>query len=179
MSPKGSLVILTGASGSGKTAIARAFEAKYTEHYHVRFCDSIGVPDTDVIKAFGEGHQPGGAWQRAITLQWLGGTIPPLLAAGSAVLFEGQMRIAFITEALRVARIFNALIVLVDCSDTIRAQRLTHDRRQPELADANMMDWATYLREEALAAGCEILDTTDRTIAESVESIARAFARMT
>jgi dephospho-CoA kinase len=172
---QGSLVILTGASGSGKTAIAEAFEAAYSEHCQVRLCDSIGVPHADVMKAFGEGHQPGGAWQRAITLQWIGGAIPPLLASGKSVLFEGQMRIAFITEALRVARIDCERVILVDCSDAVRVERLTHDRRQPELADANMMGWATYLRDEALAAGCEILDTSERSIDESVRCIAHAF----
>jgi hypothetical protein len=33
------------------------------------------------------------------------------------------------------------------------------DRNQPELANADMLAWSRYLRDEATQAGCEILDT--------------------
>ena len=93
----GSLVILTGASGSGKTTIALELERAHPEYDVFRF-DTIGVPSAEVMATFGPGHQPGGAWQRAMTLQWferLGATV----AEGRSVIFEGQMRIAFIQEA--------------------------------------------------------------------------------
>jgi hypothetical protein len=75
------------------------------------------------------------------------------------VLFEGQMRIAFIAEAIAAAGITTARIVLLDCSDSVRAARLTHDRQQPDLANENMMRWGRFLREEAKRGGYEILDT--------------------
>lgn len=82
------LVILTGASGSGKTAIAKNIEEKHPSIRVFRF-DSIGVPSAEVMASFGNGHQPGGAWQRAMTFQWLG-RIAPLLAGSTNVLFEGK-----------------------------------------------------------------------------------------
>src|SRR6516164_9524850 len=97
------LVIMTGASGSGKTAIAEAIEADHPAISVFRF-DTIGVPSAAVMATFGTGDQPGGAWQRAMTLQWLK-RIAPLVAAGQTVLFEGQMRIAFIHEALAASAI--------------------------------------------------------------------------
>ena len=51
------------------------------------------VPPAEVMATFGEGHQPGGAWQRAMTLKWLD-LIAPLVGEDKRVLFEGQMRIA-------------------------------------------------------------------------------------
>jgi hypothetical protein len=63
------LVIMTGASGSGKTAIAKAIEVGQPSILVFRF-DTIGVPSADVMASFGTAHQPGGAWQRAMTLKW-------------------------------------------------------------------------------------------------------------
>lgn len=69
------------------------------------------------------------------------------------------MRIEFIQTALALFRIENARILLVDCDDAIRTARLHVDRNQPELANADMLAWSRYLRDEATQAGCEILDT--------------------
>jgi energy-coupling factor transporter ATP-binding protein EcfA2 len=153
-----SLVILTGASGSGKTALARAIQQASSAQCEVLFFDSIGVPSAEEMLTFGDGHQPGGAWQRATTIDWIN-RIAAILGAGTSVLFEGQMRIAFIHEALVLSGIEGAHIVLVDCDDAIRAARLQSDRSQPELANADMIAWSRYLRDEAERMGCEIFDT--------------------
>lgn len=160
---------MTGASGSGKTAIAKIIEESHPSITVFRF-DTIGVPSADAMAAFGTGHQPGGAWQRAMTFDWLE-RIAPLLAEGRTVLFEGQMRIAFIREALAASKIAKARVVCVECDDSTRRRRLTHDRLQPELADESMMGWSRYLHQEALEAGCEILDTTDLTLSDSVRYV--------
>jgi hypothetical protein len=122
------------------------------------------------MAGYGTDHQPGGAWQRTMTFQWLE-KIAANLAKGETVLFEGQMRIAFIREALIALRIENAHILCVECDDETRARRLTYDRVQPELADANMMNWARYLHQEALDAGYAILDTTNLSLSESVRHV--------
>jgi len=167
------LVILTGASGSGKTAIAEAIERSVASIKVFRF-DTIGVPSAEVMATFGDGFQPGGAWQRAMTLQWVE-RIAPLLFADKDILFEGQMRIAFIREALDRFEITKAQIVCVECDDPTRAKRLTHDRLQPELANESMMGWSRCLHEEAVEAGCEILDTTHLSLAESVDAVLQCF----
>ena len=169
------LVIMTGASGSGKTAIAEAIEMGKPSITVFRF-DSVGIPSAEVMATFGEGHQPGGAWQRAMTFRWIE-KIAPLLAGGKQVLFEGQMRIAFIRDALHASEIENAEILCVDCDDATRTKRLTHDRLQPELASESMMGWASFLRQEALEAGFDILDTTHLSLAESVGAVLSIFER--
>ena len=93
------LLIMTGASGSGKTVAAKAIEADRPSITVFHF-DTIGVPSAEVMASFGTGHQPGGSWQRAMTLKCFE-RIATLVASGRAVLFEGQMRIAFIQEALK------------------------------------------------------------------------------
>lgn len=160
---------MTGASGSGKTAIARAIEDSHPSITVLRF-DTIGVPSADVMATFGAGHQPGGAWQRAMTFQWME-RIAPLLTEGRTVLFEGQMRIAFIREALAAFKIENARVLCVECDDSTRRRRLTNDRLQPELANEDMMHWSRYLHQEALATDCEILDTTNLSLPDSVRYV--------
>jgi hypothetical protein len=89
-----------------------------------------------------------------MTIAWMK-RIRPILSAVRSVLFEGQMRIAFIQEALAAAKIPNARIILLNCDDATRQRRLRTERGQPELADPAMMNGARYLREEALATGSE------------------------
>jgi dephospho-CoA kinase len=165
------LVIMTGASGSGKTAIAEAIEREHPSIAVFRF-DTIGVPSPEIMATFGTGHQPGGAWQRAMTLKWFE-RIAPEVAAGKTVLFEGQMRIAFIQEAIAAFAITNARVLCVECDDLTRTRRLTHDRLQPGLANESMMGWSRYLHEEAVVAGYEILDTTNLSLADSVGVVLR------
>jgi hypothetical protein len=163
------LVILTGASGAGKTAIATTIEVNRPAITVFRF-DTIGVPSAAVMATFGTGYLPGGAWQRAMTLQWLE-RIAPIVATGQTVLFEGQMRIAFIREALTTFAIQNVRILCVECDDATRSRRLTEDRLQPELANESMMGWSRYLHQEALKTGCQILDTTHLSLEDSVRTV--------
>lgn len=163
------LVIMTGASGSGKTAIAKAIEENHPSITVLRF-DTIGVPSAEVMATFGDDHRPGGAWQRAMTFKWLE-TITPMLAESRKVLFEGQMRIAFIREALAASKIENARILCVECDDATRMRRLTHDRLQPELTNESMRNWSRYLHQEAVEARYEILNTTNLSLSESVKYV--------
>jgi predicted kinase len=109
------LVIMTGASGSGKTAIAKTIEESHPWITVLRF-DTIGVPSSEGMASFGNGHQPGGAWQRAMTFKWLE-RIAPMLDEGREVLLEGQMRIAFTREALTAFGVENACILCVECDE--------------------------------------------------------------
>jgi len=171
----GSLVVLTGASGTGKTAIALEVERAHPE-YDVFHFDTIGVPSAEVMATFGAGYQPGGAWQRAMTLQWFE-RIRAVVRNGRSVLFEGQMRIAFIQEALSLHPVPNLHVILVECDDSTRDLRLIHDRGQSELANESTRGWSRYLHSEAIEAGTEVLDTGKSTLAESVEHIVRYLQR--
>ena len=162
------LVILTGASGSGKTTIAERIEQQHINEARVFRFDSIGVPSPEERIA---GWGSGGGWQRAMTIDWLLRIAKQRDAL--PILFEGQMRLSFITEGLAAAGIEDARVVLVHCDDAARTHRLCNERKQPELANAEMMNWARFLRDEAEKAGFDLLDTSKISIEESVEIVCK------
>jgi dephospho-CoA kinase len=163
------LIVLTGASGSGKTAIAEAIETGRPGFADVFRFDRIGVPSPQAMVT---GYGSGESWQREMTLNWMA-RIAALRASDRPVLFEGQMRLAFVREGLLAAAIAGARVVLVDCDDETRTHRLVTHRHQPELANPTMMNWAAFLRREAQAGGYEVLDTSKVSLEASVEHVCR------
>ena len=160
------LVVLTGASGSGKTAIANAIRARYSARAEVFHFDS---PPTDrMIAECGSIEE----WQRVKTIEWIA-KIAGMSASDRSILFEGQVRLSFLTEAISTAGLENHRIILIDCDDATRARRLVGDRAQPHLANPTMLNWAKFLRDEAKRDGCEILDTSTATIDACVERVAK------
>jgi hypothetical protein len=94
-----------------------------------------------------------------------------VIKTGRKVLFEGQIRLAFLADGATAAGAFDYLPILVDCDDETRVKRLTADRGQPELANEEMMNWAQYLRHEAKDNGCEVLDTSLLSLDEAVSYV--------
>jgi dephospho-CoA kinase len=169
-----SLILLTGASGVGKTSIALAIEKLHPEFSVFRSDAIIGVPTSEEMAArYGPGLDAGAIWQREVTLQWVD-RLATIVASGKNVVLDFQTRIAFLLEALAVHDIPGARVVLVECDDQTRTARLTHGRQQPELANEQMSSWSRYLHQEAIEAGCEIIDTTSLTIRECVQSVIRS-----
>ena len=58
-----------------------------------------------------------------MTYEWMG-RISRMTELNRPVLFEGQMRLAFVREGLSSVGLMGARIILVDCDDTTRAHRL-------------------------------------------------------
>jgi chloramphenicol 3-O-phosphotransferase len=167
-------VILTGASGVGKTAIAQAIEDLQTDIL-VYQGDRIGVPSHEIMAAYGhtDENEPGGPIQRGLALYWIG-VIARELKAGKPVLLEGTCRIAFLREALRLHDVSNARIILVECSDERREARLRL-RGHPELANEQMRGWSHYLHQEAAEFKYEILETTSSSLEASTAHILSYF----
>jgi hypothetical protein len=166
-------VILTGASGSGKTTIAEAVAARYGEQIDVHHFDSVGVPAPErMIAEWGSGE----VWQSAMTHKWMA-RIGPTLPIGRQVLVEGQMRLSFVVEATAVAGITDYTLILVDCDDATRTKRLFSDRRQENLATPAMLNWAQYLRGEATQLSCTIFDTGRLSLNDCVQRVWSQFGQ--
>jgi shikimate kinase len=160
-------VVLIGASGSGKTTIARAIAQSYADDVDVFHFDRIGVPSADqMIAEYGSGE----GWQRAKTIEWMA-KLAPISRSGRGVLFEGQTRLSCLVEGAEAAGGLGFVPILVDCDDATRTRRLLLDRKQPELANDTMMNWARYLRGEASRRGCEILDTCALSLDQCISHV--------
>jgi hypothetical protein len=85
------------------------------------------------------------------------------------------MRVAFIHEAAKAAKISDYTVILVDCDDLTRGHRLVTERRQADLASDEMLNWARYLREEAQRNGDKILNTSAISVGEAVQIVRRHF----
>lgn len=166
-------VILTGASGAGKTSIAQAIEDSQ-KRIAVYQGDRIGLPPDEVMGGYGHTDEPGGSTQRGFALYWIG-VIGNELKANRPVLLETQCRIAFLREALMLHGITNARIILVECSEESRKSRL-ESRGHPELANEQMRNWSRFLHREATEFGHEILDTTDVSLEVSTSHILGYFS---
>jgi dephospho-CoA kinase len=159
------IVILTGASGAGKTAVAT--RVAIDDRIRVHHFDTIGVPShQEMVRECGSLE----AWQLTATRTWM-----RRLALESEqhphLLLEGQMRQSFIASAASV----KYRTVLIDCDNATRAKRLT-ERGQGGLANDATMKWASWLRAEAHDLGTEILDTTNLTVDEVAIHIGGRFA---
>ena len=161
-------VIMTGASGVGKTTIARTIRRLHPE-ISVFLDEELERPSERFMENIGPTEGPGGPFQRGFALY----SIPAIAKAresGRPILLDCQCRIAFIREAIAETKIADTRVVLVECDDTTRDARLD-GRGSPELAHEQMRNWSKYLHCEAVEAGLEILDTGAHTLEENVAHI--------
>ncbi len=164
------LLILTGASGAGKTTISRAI-SRDQPRVLVLEADALEPPSAEFVETIGPTEGPGGSFQRSRALFWVGQLKSGLLA-DRPVLLDYQCRIAFLEEALRFHAVTTARIILVECNRQERETRL-HERGSPGLVHDEMHNWSQYLHKEAEEAGIIILNTFDVPVAENVRLLVR------
>lgn len=159
------ILVVTGASGAGKTAGVKALEAMAPPEVRCFHFDSIGVPDAATMQ---RDYGGGEGWQAAMTRQWMGRLAGE---SGEVVVLDGQTRPSYVYAAIAPGAP-PARILLLDCSPEERVRRLAGPRGQPELASERMTAWAAYLRGQADALGLRVVDTTSLT----PEAVARELA---
>lgn len=162
------LVLLTGASGVGKTTLLETFADRHAHKpwacYHF---DSIGVPPVDQMTM--EYGSPSG-WQEAMTHQWARRLAEP--CEYERQFLEGQMNILFIREAFAP---LDYQLVLIDLTPEMMQQRL-QARGQPELFTEQMQQWLAFLRAQAQQYNVPIVRNeglTPTELACAVEDILR------
>ncbi len=162
-------LVVTGASGAGKTAAVRALATRALPGVACFHFDTIGVPSPDVmLRDFGSGE----AWQAWATNQWLD-RLEHLEPTVRVAVLDAQTRPSFVLTpaAGRAPRNRQIGIVLLDCERSVREERLRIERQQPELVTEQMQTWAAYLRGQADALNLAIVDTTALSIAEVADRL--------
>ncbi len=161
------ILVVTGASGSGKTATVRALEARALSSVRCHYFDTVGVPSTEAVYRDLGGPE---RWQAVTTQEWIGRLAADPDGAEIYVL-DGQTRPSFVRRAAERARTGLARIVLLDCAPLVRHARLAGPRGQPELSNSRMDCWAAYLRGQADALNLPVIDTTDLGIDAAADAL--------
>jgi len=156
-SRKPAILVLTGASGAGKTTLALKLNELAIPGVEGFNCDRVEI-ESDA----------GSADRQADILRyWISHLSQPESGIELAVL-DTQIRPHRALEVLSEAAINCAQIVLVDCDPVKRNERLHMDRGQPELANPRMDCWAAYLRGQADALKLSIIDTSNDSVDKSL-----------
>lgn len=154
------IVFLTGASGVGKTTLVNQFCREENKDFKIAcfHFDSIGVPsEQEMLAIYGSGSE----WQKAMTYHWVQQFKQYL--DKDLILIEGQVNLTYIETALRGLGFYRYQIILLHCENSIRHQRLTGKRLQPELVNPEMDNWSRFLKKQAIKKNAMILDTTELT----------------
>lgn len=169
-----SILVVTGASGAGKTAAVSLLEARELAGVQCFFFDSIGVPPPEVMeREFGGPEQ----WQAWATNQWLA-HLARLDSSVRVAVLDAQTRPSTIFAASGAGSAWHPCVILFDCSPEVRAARLCGPRGQPDLATARMDAWAAYLRGQADALDLLVIDTTELTIADAAARLEALVERL-
>jgi hypothetical protein len=167
------ILVVTGASGVGKTATVQAISARSIPGVSCFHFDAIGVPSPDVMTEEFGGPE---SWQRDATARWIARLVALDDSTRIAVL-DGQTRPSFVEEAVRRTPVGSTAIrhqiVLLDCDPEERDRRLAGPRQQPELRSARMDNWAAYLRGQADALNLPVVDTTKQTVDQVADAVLR------
>jgi hypothetical protein len=161
------LIVVTGASGTGKTTLVRALERANLTGVACYYFDTIGVPSPEEMEArFGGGA----SWQLWALDQWIARIAGNTDGVAVAVL-DARVAPKAVLDAARRHGLPNANVLLIDCDYDERNARLRGPRGQPELANARMDTWAAYLRGQIDALELPRLDTTGATLDDSVGAL--------
>lgn len=173
MSSRPAILILNGASGAGKTTLVRALDEMRLPGVGCFHFDSIGVPSPEeMVRGWGGGEQ----WQAAMAEEWIARLLRNNDGVRVAVL-DGQLRPSVLRAQLERLAAPRWRIALADCGHDERNARLHGPRAQPDLATHQMDCWAAYLRGQADALGCPVIDTA-RPMAECVADLAALVEEM-
>jgi shikimate kinase len=168
------ICFLSGASGVGKSTIVAELENqnRFSGCVYLHF-DAIGVPSfEEMIQQAGSGEK----WQEFATHRWIE-KIMMDYGDRSMVVIEGQTNLEFIEAACHQFKVPNYRIILIDCAWETSKERLLYERHQPELVNQGMESWTAFLRQQAIAKQLPIVDTSQQSLAQSVESVSRILRR--
>ena len=156
------ILVLTGASGAGKTTLIVKLNELAIPGVKGINCDRVKVESDETADPSDR--------QADILRYWISHLNQPETEIELAVL-DTQIRPHRALEVLDQAAIEYAQIVLVDCDPVKRNERLRMDRGQPELANPQMDCWAAYLRGQADALQLSVIDTSDDPIDKSLAQL--------
>lgn len=157
---------MIGASGVGKTTAAKLLENKKSDIKFIYFDrENITPSKVEMIEKFSSVEN----YQKHKTVEFVKKITNEFLNKQS-VLIDTQSRFEFIRDACKENKIDNYQVILFDCEDLTRNNRL-NERGQPHLINQDMDNWAKFLREDCKKNNCSIIDTTSLTVDEMTAAL--------
>ena len=140
------VVLMIGASGSGKTTIAKALEQKFPkETASVYYFDDIGILSTkQMIKDHGSGEK----WQQWAVAEW----IERIHNIKKEIIFlEGSFYPEFAVTKIKELGITKYFIICLYAERNIREKRLIEERNQLGLVTQDMENYAQVLNSKTIS----------------------------
>ena len=164
-SKKSLIVLITGASGTGKTSLTKALKEQDPHQLSVHYFDDIGIPDTqEMINTYGSIEK----WQEETTKIW----IRKLSELNEEIIIlEGSFNPSFAISELKTLGTQDYLLICCHTEQKVREKRLLELRQQPELITQDMENYAQFLRLKTLELKGIILNTTDKSLSQLVKKI--------
>ncbi|PIP69148.1 hypothetical protein CO033_00775 [Candidatus Nomurabacteria bacterium CG_4_9_14_0_2_um_filter_32_10] len=106
-------------------------------------------------------------WQKFKTIERIKNIKEKYLNKKS-VLLDTQSHYEFIKNACELNNIKNFEVILLDCNDLVRNERL-NKRGQSHLANQDITNWANFLREESKKYNYTLIDTSNHSIQEMAD----------
>jgi len=168
MTTQPAILVVTGASGAGKTTLVRALDAMRIPGVGCFELDSMEVPSAEEMMERWGGTME---WQNVATRYWIERLLRNDGGHEVAVL-DGQVRPSEVRAAFTSLGARVGGVTLVDCEADERNARLRGPRGQPDLVSGQMDGWAAYLRGQCDALDLPRIDTSGRTTADCVAELA-------
>ncbi len=162
------IYFITWASWVGKTTLISNLKEKYWNNQNWEFLhfDSIWVPSFEKMV---EDYWSWENWQKEMTYKWIDKILNEYKNK-EVIIFEWQVNLQFIKDWFSKHDFKGYKIILVNCNEKTMSKRLSEDRKQPELLADNMKNWLKYLRNQAKDFWVNIIDTSNISKNEAVES---------
>jgi predicted kinase len=151
------IVVVTGASGAGKTTVVTRLAERNLAGVTCAFFDSVGVPPPDEMPP---------DWQVKTTNAWIRRLAR---APADVAVLDGQTRPTFALHAFAEVGVRGSVVV-IHCAREVRKARLVA-RGQPELATDDMHAWAAYLCGQADALGFPVIDTSGLDVEQATDAL--------
>lgn len=161
------LILVTGASGTGKTTIVKAIEKKLNNKLvSFNYFDDIGVPSFEsMVSNFGSPQR----WQEVTTHAWMAKL--SALSDKKLIILEGSFNPEFAIAKLQKPELENCLVICIHTDKAQREARLLQNRNQPELVSQDMENFARVLKERTLALGGEIVEPAENNPSQTAQFI--------
>jgi dephospho-CoA kinase len=160
------LIFILGSSGSGKTTNVKNIESKYPNKYYFAYFDQPRVPSVEEVQ---EKHGGWENWGIERTNEWIK-KIKESYIKNKITIFDVHTKPENIENACKDFGITNYVVILLDCSDDERKKRLIK-RGQHHLINDSLLEWAQFLRNEAINKDYIIIDNTELTIEEGFKKV--------